>query len=1274
MKQKLQIVVCLLLLLICGTGNAMAQSQQQEYAVFEQNGLYYAIDLSNKRAFVIEGALAIWYIDHNGDLSGYDYSVQHEILPGYKGSVTIPASVTYQNEVYPIISIDGFSNNPELTALRVEAGISSIYLNHVENLTSLELVNTEYLTSMSLHYTSLTSLFIPANVYSVSFSGNSKLTNIKVDPENKNFTVSQGVLCNKNSDGNPPTQLIYVPEGMEGKLVIPEGITRCDNSLAGCTKLTEVVIPSTFNVYNISALLYGVKNLKISFSGENPTCKYVEGFILSADGKNLIYAVGSDVEALTIPDGVQTYSDSDWFSMYGSDRFPKLKTLTLPASFTQDIFNMLHDSSTLEQVNIKSGNKYYTNVNGMVMDNTRRTLLFVPNNFQGSLTIPEGTVTIGAGAFRNNQCLTSINIPNTVTTLKYEAFRNCCNLVSATLPSSLEMIEYSVFMSCSKLETIDIPQSLKMLGASMFRYCESLKTFTLPNVTAIPNYLFSCCTNLESINIPNTVTSIGEEAFYFCVKLKEIKLPESLQTIGSSAFEGDSALVGLTIPASVTQIDRDITRYCPQIEQIKVDPNNTTFCDIDGVIFSKDQKTLVQFPAGRKGSYTIPTGTTTIGRYGFYQCDSLKQVTVPEGVQKLEDYAFGLLPSLTELDFPASMSTISSYYSLYSLSNLKRLILRTSEQLYSYNVLSYLYPNSECRVYVDDKNFDNFKSYSSNSNIICMSISKPYGIYSVKKYIKGFGFKLVENELMSNTKNLVSITSGNRSAVKQEDGTYLIKGLKSGANHTLDVNYQIDAQPGTISYGTYYTNSPGYKVNGAATQTTCTITSAYFRKYVDITTGTPKKMSITIQGQDYACNENGYAIGAPFEFTGLQPQTSVPVIFKIQYEDGEELTMSSSLRTQGYNASLTGYKVTPTTLRLEYTYNEIDAVPDSILIATYERIQTGSYSYQYKDVYDTLRTSVKDNLFTSLIPGKKYTVRGVFLKNKINDKSTYTSISNYYNIISTFETPAFSIETETPKIPERGRAVVSAKTNAGDGEGHVGFQWIRYDAPSTMQPYEAYGQVYGGVAQGQLKNLNTERFYKVRAFYDCSDGTRIYAQNGIDNGWVTFDPSETSTFETIIHTYGEPTTTNTTVILVAIMIEGSESVIEQGFEYWELATSEASTRTVRRVGATREPQTVLITGDNLTAELTGLIPGTEYGYRAFAKTATGTVYGEERTFKTNGVRPVETAIEEVASETAEPETFNVYTVSGAMVRHQATSLDGLPRGFYIVNKRKVFVK
>jgi hypothetical protein len=233
-----------------------------------------------------------------------------------------------------------------------------------------------------------------------------------------------------------------------------------------------------------------------------------------------------------------------------------------------------------------------------------------------------------------------------------------------------------------------------------------------------------------------------------------------------------------------------------------------------------------------------------------------------------------------------------------------------------------------------------------------------------------------------------------------------------------------------------------------------------------------------------------------------------------------------------------------------------------------------------------------------------------------------------------------------------------------------------------MQPYEAYGQVFEGTAQGQLKNLSTSSFYKVRAFYDAADGTRIYATNGIDNGWVTFDPDEASTFEAVVHTYADVKPTNTTVLLTGVMIVGSEAIIKQGFEYWEVIANETrtDTRMARRIGARRDvfaseynnTQRIYIGGDNLTAELTGLIPGTDYAFRAFAETASGIIYGEERTFKTNGERP--TTIEEIVQEKTESEVFHIYSVSGAMVRPNATSLEGLPRGLYIVNKRKVFVK
>ena len=1187
--------------------------------------------------------------------------------------------------------INGLGGNPELTAVRVEAALTSLSLSSVPNLTSLELANTESLTWMSLSNTGLSSLYIPAKVTSLSLSQNSSLsslyipekvtslslsqnsnlTNLEVSPENNNYIMYHGLLCYKNN-GNPPTQIYYIPEGIEGTLVIPEGIVSCNVSLTSCPKVTEVVIPSTFPYYHIYSLLDGVRNIKISFSGDNPTYKYVDGFILSSNGTDLYYIIGSDTESLTVPDGVQRISES---TMALHSKLPNLKTLTLPASFYQDDFftNLNFHGSTLEQVIIKGGNKYYTDINGMVMNLQMSKLIYVPIHFQGSLTIPESTQAIGAYAFYNNIRLTSITIPNKVTVIEYAAFSNCPNLESVTLPDALNKVEGYIFSGCSKLETVVIPQSVKVISNSMFQGCSSLKTITLPDVSSIPSYLFQGCKSLENITIPNTVTYINEYAFADCVKLKEIKLSDNLSSIGNYVFQGDSALVSLTLPASVQKIGQAITRYCPQLEQIKVDPNNAYLCDIDGVIFSKDKKTLMHFPAGRKGSYAIPTGTETIGSCAFYECDSLKQITIPDGVMSLQNYAFAYLP-LTELDLPASVTKIATNYALYYLQSLKKLIIRTSENVDPYYLLYRIYPSSECAVYVNDKNFDSFKSYSyDRSNIIIMSISKPYGIGAITKYIKGLSFKVAENELMTNDKTLVSITAGNRAAVKQDNGTYLIKGLKSGTNYEIVVNYQIDGKASSISYGNYSTNSLSCKLEGTATQTTYTLKSAYFRKYSDITTGKPRKMSVTIQDKEYACKENGYVIDVPITVTGLLPQTSSPVTFNIQYEDGELLTMSSYFTTLGYSPSLIDYKVTPTTLRLNYTYKEIDAVPDSVLLVIYDQVKTGTYST--KTVYDTLRTTVKENLFTGLIPGKQYKVSAIYLKNKVNNRNNYSPINNYYSIINTFETPALTIITDTPKVPERGRAIVGATTNAGDGEGHVGFQWIKYNAPSTMQPYEAYGQVFNGTAQGQLKNLS-QTYYKVRAFYDYIDGgtsTRIYANNGSDNGWITFDADEIGTFEPIIHTYDDVQPTNTTVQLKGVLFEGSENIIKQGFEYWETDNNVAA-RTVRRVSANREHQTIYITGDNLTAEITGLIPGTEYAYRAFAETASGVVYGEECAFKTNGERPTDTAIEEVVIENNEPKTFNVYSVSGAMVRHQATSLEGLPRGIYVVNKRKVFVK
>ncbi|WP_300927240.1 hypothetical protein [uncultured Allobaculum sp.] len=58
--------------------------------------------------------------------------------------------------------------------------------------------------------------------------------------------------------------------------------------------------------------------------------------------------------------------------------------------------------------------------------------------------------------------------------------------------------------------------------------------------------------------------------------------------------------------------------YAEGLQNIYVDPANANYTDIDGVLYSKDGKTLVQFPAGRSGSCTIPAGVTAIGPGAFY--------------------------------------------------------------------------------------------------------------------------------------------------------------------------------------------------------------------------------------------------------------------------------------------------------------------------------------------------------------------------------------------------------------------------------------------------------------------------------------------------------------------------------------------------------------------------------------------------------------------------------------------------------------------------------
>ncbi|MBO7736589.1 MAG: leucine-rich repeat domain-containing protein [Clostridia bacterium] len=119
-------------------------------------------------------------------------------------------------------------------------------------------------------------------------------------------------------------------------------------------------------------------------------------------------------------------------------------------------------------------------------------------------------------------------------------------------------------------------------------------------VTAIRGYAFEECYNLTSVVIPDSVTTIGDYAFLGCYNLTSVIIGDGVTTIGEDAFD-----------------------YCYRLMNITVNEDNQYYKSIDGNLYTKDGKTLVQYAIGKTAtSFTIPDGVTTIGDYAFSGCNS----------------------------------------------------------------------------------------------------------------------------------------------------------------------------------------------------------------------------------------------------------------------------------------------------------------------------------------------------------------------------------------------------------------------------------------------------------------------------------------------------------------------------------------------------------------------------------------------------------------------------------------------------------------------------
>ena len=246
-----------------------------------------------------------------------------------------------------------------------------------------------------------------------------------------------------------------------------------------------------------------------------------------------------------------------------------------------------------------------------------------------------------------------IVIESGVTEIGCSAFTDCTSLTDVVIPDSVTCIDNSAFLRCTNLSEISLPDSVIRLGSGVFEDCTNLKSVRLPqNLTSIPYRFFFGCSRLKSISLPDSVTQIGEAAFGFCdlqeQVVQEIVSSDNITFIGSRAFEGNKNIYTVHIGKNVEYIQTETFNYmstpsfhdCTNLTSITVSPENQTYTSINGLLCSKDGRSLLYVPVGISGRLDVPAGIETIGGEAMHYAFSIKIVHIPKSVKKIGSDAF----------------------------------------------------------------------------------------------------------------------------------------------------------------------------------------------------------------------------------------------------------------------------------------------------------------------------------------------------------------------------------------------------------------------------------------------------------------------------------------------------------------------------------------------------------------------------------------------------------------------------------------------------------
>lgn len=262
-------------------------------------------------------------------------------------------------------------------------------------------------------------------------------------------------------------------------------------------------------------------------------------------------------------------------------------------------------------------------------------------------SIGDFTFMVPSGADAN---LTAVNLPETIESINVSAFAGS-KIASLAIPSSCTFIGNSAFSRCVNLTSLEIPEGVTTLGNECF-VGTSLESIVVPNsVTLMGTACMASLATLQSAVIGDGVKNIPANCFNNCTGLTELTLGNSVEQINGLALSGCSALETLHLPASLhTFLDRALINMT-SLKSITVDPASEYLTSVDGVLFSKDMKTIVKYPIGLQSTtYTIPEGVENVATCCFDHMTTFTEVKVPSTLKTIGKYGFWANDHVTVFD------------------------------------------------------------------------------------------------------------------------------------------------------------------------------------------------------------------------------------------------------------------------------------------------------------------------------------------------------------------------------------------------------------------------------------------------------------------------------------------------------------------------------------------------------------------------------------------------------------------------------------------------